>query len=123
LRRALITLLASCVTVLAGLATGGAAHAATGTDVVSPTDAVSPTRVVPCGSTTVWLRLWGSLGETCYTGNGTIVVNLRGVNREQILGIHTVCLRTISLVRCARGPRTLTYLPPVAVSAITITTP
>ena len=102
---------------LAGLAPTGAAHAAT------TTEASPATGVVSCLSSNVWLRLWGTLGETCYTGNGIILVNLSGVRREQILGIHTVCLRTISSVRCARGPRTLTYIPPVAVRAITITTP
>jgi hypothetical protein len=95
LRRALVTLLASCVAVLGGLAPAGVAHAA------ATTDASPATRVVSCLSSNVWLRLWGTLGETCHVGNGVILVSLPGIRREQILGLHTVCLESIS--RRSRG--------------------
>jgi hypothetical protein len=100
-----------------GLATAGAAHAATGTD-ASPA-----TSIVSCATSTVWLRLWGSLGETCYRGNGLVLVNLPGVYREQIVGLHTVCLGTVSSLQCATGPGTLLHEPPIAVREITIRTP
>jgi hypothetical protein len=84
--------------------------------------AASDTSVAPCQA--AWLRLWGALGERCYTGNGTIVANLSGVNREQIAGTHTVCLTiTPHPIICATGPRLIGIAPPVHISRIVITTP
>jgi hypothetical protein len=85
--------------------------------------AAPDTTVARCG--TAWLRLWGSLGERCYTGNGVIGVNLTGVNREQIVGTHTVCLTTarVPTVRCVIGPRTVVILPPLSVTRVLISTP
>jgi hypothetical protein len=41
------------------------------------------------------LRLWATLRETCYTGDGTAVVDMPGVYREQIVGRHEVCLAAV----------------------------
>ena len=84
--------------------------------------AAPDTSAAPCRA--AWLRLWGALGERCYTGNGIIIANLSGVHREQIAGTHTVCL-TIARhpVTCATGPRLVGIAPPVHVSRIVITTP
>ena len=89
----------------------------------TPNAATPDTSVAPCAS--AWLRLWGLLGERCYTGNGVILVNLTGVNREQIVGVHTVCLTTapVTTIRCAIGPRTVTIVPALRVTRIRITTP
>jgi hypothetical protein len=102
-----------------GLAPAGAAFAASPVS-TAVTPATSP---VSCASSTAWLRLWGSLGESCYLGNGTVVVYLPGVNREQIIGRHTVCLRSLSSFVCATGPGTLLHVPPITVREITIATP
>jgi hypothetical protein len=116
-RSFVITLLASCVTVLTGQACAGTANAAAGGHVTPATSVVS------CSASNVWLRLWGTLGQSCYTGNGTILVNLPGVNREQIIGVHTVCLRTLSASFCATGPGTFVTRPPGTIRSITISTP
>jgi hypothetical protein len=113
----IVTLLASCATVLTGMASTGTANAAAGAKVTPATSVVS------CAASNVWLRLWGTLGQSCYSGNGTIVVNLPGVIREQIIGVHTVCLRSGSAIGCVTGPGTLMHEPPVTVRAITIATP
>jgi hypothetical protein len=83
------------------------------------------TSVLSCGSHSVWLRLWGSLSETCYTGDGAIVVNLPGVYQEQIVGLHTVCLYAADELKiwCTTGPGEFRITPPVQVSGITIRTP
>jgi hypothetical protein len=100
-----------------GLTTAGTAHASTGTG-ASP--AIRP---VACDTPGFWLKLWGSLGPTCYRDQGVIIVNLPGVYREKIVGFHDVCLRTVSSVQCARGPATLLHEPPIAVREITMTYP
>jgi hypothetical protein len=115
-RSFVITLLASCVTAIIGVASAGTANAATGTR-------ATPANLVSCVSSNVWLRMWFVLGEDCYAGNGINLVNLTDVTREQIIGVHTVCLLTISGTRCATGPKTLTYQPGVSVREIEIRTP
>ena len=117
---------ARAVEILAAVALFGAAAAGPAVGAVAatvPHHANLPaTSKVPCSSISVWLKLFGSSGENCYTGNGTKLVDLPGVREEQIVGRHEVCLRTSSGVRCALGPGTFFFLP-VTVTEITISTP
>lgn len=83
----------------------------------------SATAAVRCTSPRVWLRLWGSLGETCYRGNGNLIVDLPGVGREKIIGRHIVCLAAGARFRCANGPATFRISPPARVTEISIRTP
>lgn len=100
--------------VMAGTAaTGPAANAASANGV---TPGISK---APCSS--AWLRLWGSKGESCYSGNGALVVDLPRVDREQIVGRHAVCLSgSAALVVCTTGPGTFGISPPLLVKEITI---
>ena len=60
----------------------------------------------------------------CYTGNGTEVVNLPGVSRARINGVHEMCLYTTpATFRCAIGPATVPIVPAVRVLDISIRTP
>jgi hypothetical protein len=79
---------------------------------------------VPCSSGTVWLRLWGpGTTEHCYTGNGFVSTPLLTVTREQIAGVHTVCLSGPGINRaCATGPADFYIVPAQEVAFISITT-
>jgi hypothetical protein len=109
---------AASIAVLA-LSAGASAAGTTG-----QTGIAVGTRAVPCVLPTVWLRLWGSLGERCYTGNGATLVNLPRVSRGQVIGYHRVCLyaRVLS-VTCLTGPRTFIIVPPIWITQIRISTP
>jgi hypothetical protein len=80
------------------------------------------TSAVQCSSSNVWLRLWGVNGaEYCYTGNGSAYTILIVVSREQINGVHVVCLSSTGINRvCSRGPANINLIPPEEVSIITI---
>jgi hypothetical protein len=84
----------------------------------------SLTGPVLCSTSNAWLRLSDSTGENCYSGNGDEVVNLPGVSKEQIVGVHTVCLyASPSSAGCATGPATISIFPPAHVEQIFISTP
>lgn len=106
------------VAAVSGLGTAGA-HASAA--------AASPgTRPVSCSSSSAWVKLYGKIGERCYTGNGTEIVNLSGVREMKISGRHDVCLTVIPVRRtCYPTTRTRTVLfrPPVNVRLISIVTP
>jgi hypothetical protein len=76
-----------------------------------------------CGS--AWLRLRGSNGESCYSGNGSLVVNLPGVYYEQIIGTHSVCVyaQADRQIFCAVGPGSFSISPPITIREINIRTP
>ena len=82
------------------------------------------TRPVSCGATAIWLRLWGSFGERCYTGAGTEMVSLPGVDRAQLTGAHQACLTGAApaAVRCLAGQGTFRITAPIRVVQIRITT-
>jgi hypothetical protein len=102
----------------------GTAIPAASAAVTSGAQGLSPdTSVASCGSNSARVKLWGSLGEACYTGNGTILVHRPGVYQEQIVGLHTVCLSVGSGTRCASGPAKFRITPPVQVDEISIRTP
>jgi hypothetical protein len=63
----------------------------------------------PAKCSSAWLRLRGSNGESCYSGNGSLVVNLPGVYYEQIL--------------CTTGPGNFGISPPATIRGINIRTP
>jgi hypothetical protein len=112
-----ITAAIAAVAILSGAVTPAASAAIT-------SGGLSPdTSVAACGSNSAWVKLWGSLGEACYTGNGTILVHRPGVYTEQIVGLHTVCLSVGSETRCTTGPAKFQIIPPVQVNEISIRTP
>jgi hypothetical protein len=108
----------------AGIMLSAAAVPAASARTAGPQSARPDTTVTSCASGSHWLKLTGSLGPTCYTGNGNIIVNRPGVDQEQIVGTHTVCLYIGShQISCKTGPATIKITPPVQVSAVTIRTP
>lgn len=115
-RRRVAAATAAAAAMILGLAGGTAASAAT---VAAPN--VSPAvSGESCGSTSVWLRLWGSSGEHCYTGTGSLQVYLAGVYKEQILGSHEACLESGTKRSCLVGPATAAISPPITVTEITL---
>jgi hypothetical protein len=82
---------------------------------------------ISCSSSAVWLRLSGSSGNDCYTGNGTDAVHIPGVTGEKISGAHDVCLTFTAAGKvghsCAVGPITLAISPAITVTSIVISTP
>jgi hypothetical protein len=90
----------------------------------SPRRVVPATSPAPCTLSSVWLRVWGTTGEHCYTGNGAIIVARPGVREAQVLGLHQACLYSVSPVRvtCVTGPRLVFINPPIYVQRITLTT-
>ena len=116
--RAGLGIAATAVFTLSGIS---AASAATPE---APRTVVPRTLPAPCTSRTAWLKLSAAIGERCYTGNGTIVVNLAGVRAGQIVGRHTVCLVTTPILEhCATGPVTFLVTPPALVRSVSIRTP
>ena len=116
--RAGLGIAATAVFTLSGIS---AASAATPQ---APRTAIPGTLPAPCTSRTAWLKLLAAVGERCYTGNGTIVVNLAGVRAGQIIGRHTVCLVTAPIAEhCATGPATFVIAPPALVRSVSIRTP
>lgn len=114
LRRVRIAALA--IVPLALCAAGGTAASAS----TAAGNAVPATSTRSCGSSGVWLRLWGSSGEHCYTGDGSLVVSLTGVSKEQILGRHDACLTSGTRRSCLAGPASVAISPPVTVTGITL---
>lgn len=107
---------------------GALSAASLSTIAVVPAVAVAalPARATPdtvhSSCTSAWLRLWGTSGEHCYTGNGSLTVNLPGVNRAQVVGKHLACLSTGPARRdlCVNGPGTVLIQPPAEVIKIVI---
>jgi hypothetical protein len=79
----------------------------------------------PAKCSSAWLRLWGSNGESCYSGTGFLAVNLPGVYYEQIIGTHSVCVyaQADRQILCATGPGSLGIRPPTTIREINIRTP
>jgi hypothetical protein len=76
---------------------------------------------ISCSSGTAWVKLSGSNGDHCYTGNGTVRVDLSGVSQERIVGSHLVCVTLSGMSQlCAVGPRVLNIQPPGQVLEIAI---
>ncbi len=96
---------------------GGTAASAASVAVPNISPAVSSES---CGASSVWLRLWGSSGEHCYTGNGSLQVSLAGVNREQVLGSREACLESGTRRSCLAGPASAAISPPITVTEITL---
>ena len=94
----------------------------------SSANAAATRRATPDTSTakcsSAWLRLWGSKGESCYSGDGSLAVDLPGIYRAQIVGEHQACLSAADEFKtlCMTGPGTFAISPPVQVLLITITT-
>lgn len=101
------------VTVIAGTAATGLAVNAASANVAAP-------GISKASCSSAWLRLWGSNSESCYSGNGSLVVHLPGVGREQITGHHEVCLSGVASVVCTTGPGTFLMSRPLLVKEITI---
>jgi len=99
----------------------GTAEAHASTSAASP--AIKP---VSCSSSSAWVKLFGTTGEHCYTGNGIRIVNLPGVREMKISGRHDVCL-TLTPIRRTCYPttrtRTVLFRPPVNVRLVSIATP
>jgi hypothetical protein len=83
------------------------------------------TSVVRCTASDLWLELQGSTGDACFTGNGSLAVNLPGVYHEQIIGTHTVCVSAQGgrQVLCAAGPGSFGISPPTTIRGINIYAP
>jgi len=79
----------------------------------------------PAKCSSAWLRLRGSNGESCYSGNGSLVVNLPGVYYEQIIGTHSVCVyaQADRQILCTTGPGNFGISPPATIRGINIRTP
>ena len=79
----------------------------------------------PAKCSSAWLRLRGSNGENCYSGNGSLAVNLPGVYYEQIIGTHSVCVyaQADSQIFCTTGPGSFGLSPPITIRSINIRTP
>jgi hypothetical protein len=106
------------------LAASVTAPAALGASAGIGRPAASDTSRVSCSAGDVWLELFGSAGERCYTGNGSLVVDLAGVDKERIIGTHQVCLSINGgVVRCVLGPGTIEFRPAALVLSISISTP
>jgi hypothetical protein len=76
---------------------------------------------VPCSANSVWLKLWGSTGEHCYTGTGSVIVYLPGVDLLQVVGNHSGSLSNGSgRIISFSGPRTEGIDPPITVREITL---
>jgi hypothetical protein len=107
---------AAAAALILGLTAGTAASAAS---VAAPSVSLAVSSE-SCGSSSVWLRLWASSGEHCYTGSGSLQVSLAGVNREQILGSHEACLQSATKRSCLAGPASAAISPPITVTEITL---
>ena len=110
---------------LAAAVTGGLGAAlitaTSATAAPRPAGPAPTTGPVACTSASVWLKLQTSLGQRCYSGAGVEAVNDPGVTREQIIGLHEVCLRSnpfAPTIRCATGPATIVISPAVNVVGI-----
>jgi hypothetical protein len=113
-------LLAATVLLTASMPTSAALAASVGSGRPADPD----TSHISCGASDVWLQIFGSAGESCYTGNGSLVVNLAGVYQERIIGTHEVCLSISGgAMRCVLGPGTIEFRPAARVAAISISTP
>jgi hypothetical protein len=114
------SLLAATVLLPASMTTSAALAAAVGPGRLAEPDISH----ISCGASDVWLQLLGSAGESCYTGNGSQVVNLAGVYQERIIGTHEVCLSISGgAMQCVLGPGTIEFRPAARVTAISISTP
>lgn len=114
LRRIAIGLAAAVITML------GSAQAYASAPEASPD--INP---VPCASSSTWVRLYSTTGEHCYTGNGTVTVNLFGVHEMRVFGLRDVCLTLVPLKRICylRGSSApIIFSPPIYVRLLSVTT-
>ncbi len=110
---------AAALAVGAGISLAGASAASAAT----PANTSAPIGVV-CSSPQAWLRLWSTLGERCFRGNGVALVSIPGVRLEQIVGRHRVCLYSVGpRLTCRTGPAVVTILPAAWVRKISIQPP
>jgi hypothetical protein len=77
---------------------------------------------VHCSASDVWLKIYGSTGEHCYSGTGSLRVDLPGVDRFQVVGSHAGSLSAadghyFSFV----GSGTYEISPPITLSKVTLT--
>jgi len=107
---------------LAALATmaGTAAPAASAATTTAALPAAPATSTTGCGASNVWLKVWGSTGEHCYTGSGTLAVSLPAVHEAQILGRHQACLSSLGRELCGTGPDVVFISPVINVTRITM---
>jgi hypothetical protein len=117
LNRTRIAVLLAAFATMAGAAAPAASAATHGTPQIP-----MKTSPAPCSASSVWLKVWGSTGEHCYTGNGSIIVALPGVREAQVLGLHRACLYSPGRVTCVTGPRVVFIIPPIYVRQVTLTT-
>jgi hypothetical protein len=87
---------------------------------MSAAAATPDTSTAGCGAASVWLKVWGATGEHCYTGAGTLAVNLPGVYKAQVLGSHQACLIATSREACGTGPAVLFINPAIGVRSISM---
>jgi type 1 fimbria pilin len=119
LRKRIAVTLAAVGMLVVAVATSASAAITTGT--TRTTLNINP---VSCSSSSAWLILRSSLGDKCYTGNGSLTVDLPSVSAEQIIGVHEVCLYVSpATVRCATGPAALILHPPARVIQVSISSP
>jgi hypothetical protein len=96
--------------------TGQSAATASSATSLSP-DIVS----VNCGAADVWLEFLGSTGLHCYTGTGELDVDLPGVVRFQVVGVHSGSIVSTNGEQLNfAGPRTFTFSPPVTLAFIAV---
>jgi hypothetical protein len=114
-RMPIAVVMAATATMLGAAAT--AASAATAPSAHPVSSATSP---ISCSASSVWLKLWGSTGESCYTGSGAEAVFLPGVYQGQVAGTHVACLFSSGHDSCVAGPATFRISPPISVNEITL---
>jgi hypothetical protein len=120
LRKRIAVILAAAGMLVVAVATSASAAITTGTTRTTTLN-INP---VSCSSSSAWLILRSSLGYKCYTGNGSLTVDLPSVSAEQIIGVHEVCLYVSpATVRCATGPAALILHPPARVIQVSISSP
>jgi hypothetical protein len=107
---------------LAALATmvGAAAPAASAATTHGTVRMTADTSTTSCSASSIWLKVWGSTGEHCYTGAGTLAVSLPGVYKAQVLGSHEACLIALGHESCGTGPDVLFISPAINVKSITM---
>jgi len=98
--------------------TGQSAAAASSATPLTTPDIAS----AKCTAADVWLKVTGSTGVHCYTGKGSLVVDLPGVDRFQVIGAHSGSIGSSGHVFVFSGAGTREISPPITVIEITINT-
>jgi hypothetical protein len=119
LRRKRLAVLSAGAALAVAVAAAPAANAAAGS---AATRTAPDTVVVSCASS-YWVKILYTLGASCYSGNGIIIVNLPGTYQAQVKGLHDVCLLGAGVSRCILGPATVRFTPPINVREIEIRNP